>query len=336
MSAPDQAAPQLTHRLRYSDRPLGPLASLATVAGVFLALAAVLYVPLTAVEIEHAISLNRLLEGETSRDAVEDIELRIGVLSFLVGLCNLLAAGFFIPWMYRAYRNLERSSVAALRYEPGWAIGAWFIPVFNYIRPKQMINDIWRAGVVGAEVRDDSWHRRPVAPLVHWWWAAWVLTAVIGIAAAVVGFDLHRALESSDEIADARNAAMISAVAYVCSAVAAILACLVLRRMTRRSDELREAVHAAAWAAWEAHYGSQAEPGPVARPRLAERSDQAPSQPLPAPPRPASAPPPPGESAQLPLIQADGDRWRCGICGWAFGDPADVRSHLVTHHRRSD
>ena len=37
-----------------------------------------------------------------------------------------------------------------LRYGTGWAIGAWFIPIFNLFRPKQIANDIDRASAPDA------------------------------------------------------------------------------------------------------------------------------------------------------------------------------------------
>jgi hypothetical protein len=32
-----------------------------------------------------------------------------------------------------------------MRWSAGWAIGAWFVPVLSLVRPKAILNDIWRA-----------------------------------------------------------------------------------------------------------------------------------------------------------------------------------------------
>jgi hypothetical protein len=50
----------------------------------------------------------------------------------------------FIPWFYGAYRNLSRLGINDLRWGKGWAIGAWFVPLLNFVRPKSIANDIWR------------------------------------------------------------------------------------------------------------------------------------------------------------------------------------------------
>ena len=56
-----------------------------------------------------------------------------------------------------------------MRYGNGWAIGAWFIPIFAMIRPKQIANDIWRGSERGVEV-STQWRLVEVPGLVHWWW----------------------------------------------------------------------------------------------------------------------------------------------------------------------
>ena len=48
-------------------------------------------------------------------------------------------------WMFRAYNNVDAVAPGARRYDGGWAIGSWFVPILNLFRPKQIINDIWRA-----------------------------------------------------------------------------------------------------------------------------------------------------------------------------------------------
>jgi eukaryotic-like serine/threonine-protein kinase len=52
----------------------------------------------------------------------------------------------FISWMHRAYSNFDALPNAHRRWATGWSIGAWFVPILNAFRPKQIINDIWRSG----------------------------------------------------------------------------------------------------------------------------------------------------------------------------------------------
>ena len=51
----------------------------------------------------------------------------------------------FIWWFHAAYRNSAARGTWKLRFTSRWAIGAWFVPILAFWRPKQIADDIWRA-----------------------------------------------------------------------------------------------------------------------------------------------------------------------------------------------
>jgi hypothetical protein len=54
--------------------------------------------------------------------------------------------GRHLPRLFRrAYRNLPALGAESPRFSSGWAVGAWFVPFLNLVRPKQIMDDIWRA-----------------------------------------------------------------------------------------------------------------------------------------------------------------------------------------------
>ena len=366
------AARPSAHRIANVAEPPQPLGGLAVTLTVLLSILAVLYLVSFFIELAYIDVVTSYLNDDGSLADVEDIEAARAGFGVIVGLLALPAAGFFIAWFYRAYRNLHRTSVVGLRYSPGWAIGAWFIPVFFWIGPKQMIDEIWRAGETGVEVRDDSWRSRPVSPLLHWWWALWVVAGIVGAIAAVVGIDFDALDAATVNYSDQQTAATIAAPGTLCTIAAAILGCVVIRRITERDDRLREAVFAQApppsafpgaappppppppppgqWAPTATPTPPPAAaPAPPPPPPVGP--PPAPSQPPPpigqtpiaqpgaAPPGPAASPPPPsGEPMQAiddgALIAAGEKDIRCGICGWRFRDVGVARRHLATHHRR--
>ena len=73
---------------------------------------------------------------------------RAGEIAVTAGLATTLC--FFASyvalavWTSRAYRNLFALSVTDLRFTPGWGAGAWFVPFLNLVRPKQIVDDMWR------------------------------------------------------------------------------------------------------------------------------------------------------------------------------------------------
>jgi Domain of unknown function (DUF4328) len=186
--------------------------------------------------------LEQFLDGEVTPGEVEDVQAGIGGLYLLSTLIQIVLAGFFIAWFQRAYRNLERASVAELRYSPGWAIGAWFIPIFNWIRPKQIANDVWRAGEGGVDVGDASWRSRPVALFLHWWWGIWIVSTVLFAVASVLSGASGEVIAGREEIDAEQTAATLDALAAILGLIAAVLAVRVVRRITARGESMRAAV----------------------------------------------------------------------------------------------
>jgi uncharacterized membrane protein YtjA (UPF0391 family) len=112
----------------------------------------------------------------------------------------------FISWLYGAYERLPAIG-STPRFKPWWAIAAWFVPILNLIRPKQIVDEVWRAG-------DEPFPTVPV--FVHLWWAAWIVDWLLGNAAG----RLYVRAETAGEI---RTAALIYLISDVCDVVAAVL-----------------------------------------------------------------------------------------------------------------
>jgi hypothetical protein len=107
-----------------------------------------------------------------------------GGLYLWVGLVQaawfLVTAGLWLGWFRRAYLNLPALGARRLRYRPWWAVGAWLLPVFSLFRPKQLLNDIWRASDPGLPPgQADAWRKRPVAELLGWWWLAFLTSVLV-------------------------------------------------------------------------------------------------------------------------------------------------------------
>jgi hypothetical protein len=149
-------------------------------------------------------------------------------LLWLVQLCvHLLGAAIFLAWFYRAYSNARTLGIPFLRHDRGWAIAAWFIPIMALVWPKRMANDAWRASDPELPRNDVDWLKRPVAPIVHLWWAAWL---VANFAENAWG-----RLEPTtvDGLRGATVLAIVGEAAYM---VAAVLCILFIRRLTAREE----------------------------------------------------------------------------------------------------
>jgi hypothetical protein len=150
--------------------------------------------------------------------AGDDRQSMIGLLQFGAYIAGAIV---LIRWLHGAYKNVDVVARPERRYGHGWAIGGWFVPIMNFWRPKQVVNDVWRAGGRSPEDTEPGW-------LLLLWWTAFV---VGGVADRVAS-----RLWGSADLADTRDATVAFVVSDGIDIVAAILAILVVRAATDRLD----------------------------------------------------------------------------------------------------
>jgi len=160
-------------------------------------------------------------------------------------LVALVCAGVFIAWFFLAYKNLRRLGVQNMRFGDGWAIGAWLIPFFNWVRPKQIANDVWRGSERGVEV-SSQWHQVEVPSLVHWWWGLFLgqgLAAYAGQQMTQSGY--HDATSLSSALSQIKSGSVVDVLAQLIAVAGVVLAIVVVSRVTGRLDEIRSEALAA-------------------------------------------------------------------------------------------
>jgi hypothetical protein len=212
-----------------------PLGNRARLAVAFLAVTAVLDVVAIWFDLwEIRVIDDFVADPLASTDALSSSDSRQQVIGLLVVLAFIATAIVFIRWLHAAYKNIVTLGAGELRFTPGWTIGAWFVPFLNLWRPKQIVDDIWRASDPAAPPRQGiDWRGRRTSALLTAWWVFWILTSTIGNASA-------RILFAADTLDDFRHSAQVDAANSVLDMVAAILAILVVRRVTARQHEREE------------------------------------------------------------------------------------------------
>ncbi len=122
-------------------------------------------------------------------------------------LAVLFIAGItFIRWFYGAYQNLHQLPVR-VRHGDGWAIGGWFVPILNLIRPYQMFKEL--------HVKSEHLLRgHPLAEgllgksdTMGLWWGMWVVFSILGQVSSRMSDDL-------DSIAGIQMAFQMNLVLY--------------------------------------------------------------------------------------------------------------------------
>lgn len=150
------------------------------------------------------------------------------------GLALLVTAVVFIIWFHRTRRNAEVFDPTVQRMGPGWAVGGWFVPVANFWFPYRVASGVWEAS---AQTRPDGGWRALPRTALNLWWGTWVATL---LAARVTG----RLWERAEEPAEIARAAGLVAASDALDIVAAVLAILCVRAVTRMQTD--RAAHSSA------------------------------------------------------------------------------------------
>jgi hypothetical protein len=178
----------------------------------------------------------RILSGQiVALNSVAATDTYVRVTYIVSEVALLVPFLVFLFWLHRAATN---ASVFAreLRFTPGWAVGWFFVPFANLVRPARVVNEIWQTQDVApvAATRVGRSVLR-ISPLIPVWWGLWILD-IGGLGGRLLGV----VYSQTNSLADIRNATYLD-MAYALVVIASLLATI---RLVRRMDA-REAAKAA-------------------------------------------------------------------------------------------
>jgi hypothetical protein len=213
----------------WAATPFRSLRGLAVATNILLGIAgavALIAIPvlLNARSVVHDhTSGSTFLATKQVRDALTAVAGLVG----LFGLASLAITVLWIIWMWRAASNAQLLARARQRFSPGWAIGGWFIPFANLVIPGLQMADIWRGSA------DPDERVPPSTGLVWTWWIVFIVGR-LSLLAAPGGVRLGHLYRVSE--LDTR--VTVSIAGNVLVAVSAVLAILVVRRITAGQEAL--------------------------------------------------------------------------------------------------
>ncbi len=134
----------------------------------------------------------------------------------------LAAAVVFLCWFYRVRVNAEVFDPFGHTMKRGWAIGAWFVPLVNLWFPRRITVEVWKASGDPERPRGHG--------LVNAWWVMWVVSISVSRVAS-------RMYGRAEEAEVGRTAVRLLLFADLTDALAAVLAVLLVLRLTRMQHE---------------------------------------------------------------------------------------------------
>lgn len=173
----------------------------------------------TAIDAAHGVFYGYLLAVWGTIEDSTTIEQVEGLISMLQLLALVLGAIGFTRWFRRAYGNAIALGHRA-SFAPGWAIGAWFVPILNLVRPYQIAIAMWRHA--GNHVGKGS--------LVGCWWAFWLASNFLA--------QISLRLYNSNNDDSLRLSVQLDIVADFTTVVAGVLAVIMVRKLTRAHEAM--------------------------------------------------------------------------------------------------
>jgi hypothetical protein len=161
-------------------------------------------------------------------DAAGDEE-AINVFDCVTPVILLPTAVLFAMWMYRSYKNLLDMDVRGLAYSPGWAAGAFFVPILNLYRPCQIAQEMWRAS--SPDLEEDklrAWRHASGSAVVGFWWGFWIISNLLYNVSLRIAFSHHTA--------EARMGTMVGMMANGVAVLAGVCAILMVLGLRRRQE----------------------------------------------------------------------------------------------------
>jgi hypothetical protein len=101
-----------------------------------------------------------------------------GNLSFII-IIILIGVGIsLVSWLNSCYSFAKNSLIVTGFKNESWTITGWIVPVYNFLKPYQILNEIHKAGspdYVGAT----DWKKEKASGWLLAWWFFWVVTHLV-------------------------------------------------------------------------------------------------------------------------------------------------------------
>jgi hypothetical protein len=173
------------------------------------------------------VAMQRVQEGVADErvelEAINQRDLNLKFYSVSVYLASVVSFG---RWMFRTNRNVHTFGLIGPAFTPGWAVGVFFVPIWNLYGPYQAMREIWHGSNPNPDAVVNISSLRGT-PLLKWWWGLF-----LGSSFRLSVF-FHGGPGLEAHIAKAK----MEMVGFLVDAVAAVLAIVVVRSVAARQDE---------------------------------------------------------------------------------------------------
>jgi hypothetical protein len=152
----------------------------------------------------------------------------IGLFQILLYLATVI---FFLVWLFRIYKNLDLLESGYREFTAGWAVGWWFVPFANLVKPFQVVREAWCESdpiiEQGPQFLSSSLDSAP--PYIGLWWGFWIASNIFA--------NLTNNLARFDTISNLQTTGVLFFLSSSSSIVAGLLCIKLVRDITERQNQ---------------------------------------------------------------------------------------------------
>jgi len=214
-------------------------------------------------------------ESPMSDEELEAHDDRAASIALVWLAVYIITAIAWVTWYKRMYANLPALGAKHIRFTPGWAVGGWFVPFLNLVRPYEIAQELWSGSAPspeppppppsasirlgGAELEETRIEKRKQrirtraraesSGLVKAWWGCWIGWNAIAVVASKLegaAMESFNPLMSDAQYAAAidsfRTATNVTAFSDALDVPMAVLAIFVVRALNTRQQSRADEV----------------------------------------------------------------------------------------------
>lgn len=152
----------------------------------------------------------------------------IGITMILRFPIFILTAILFLIWLNRANKNLTPLKAENIEFSSGWAVGWWFIPFANLVKPFQVVREVWCQSDPDFDESLGFLPNSYQAPtFMTLWWACWLISNIL--------LQIFDKIDSSDRTMSLPSS-IIMILSSLCAMIAAFLVIKIVRGITERQN----------------------------------------------------------------------------------------------------
>ncbi len=112
---------------------------------------------------------NHMLIGNAAAPTGRAIGALLMLLDFIV---ELTASIIFLRWVYIAAMNCRGFGARGMSYNPGQAVGTYFLPLYCMFKPYYSFKEIWQCSQ-----NPLHWKGMKSSPAIIIWWVLWLVSS---------------------------------------------------------------------------------------------------------------------------------------------------------------